>query len=189
LTTILLKEGNEEFRQTEFSFPSNQTSYIKTVSYVVNGTITELGQFEIQGNFNNEGQLSSLESLDLNTLEVKVFNFEYLDGNLVKIIDSNSDVWEILYDNKKTFHTYRSGCSDSYLSGSDVAGLIFLDEDLRDDLRHIPFLFDSNNINNPIEYKKNGITYRSFNYDYNGSDYPIKIITENYEILLTYIEI
>jgi hypothetical protein len=33
------------------------------------------------------------------------------------------------------------------------------------------------------------MTYRSFSYDYNGSDYPINIITEDYEILLTYVEI
>ncbi|PIV51723.1 MAG: hypothetical protein COS19_00325 [Flavobacteriaceae bacterium CG02_land_8_20_14_3_00_34_13] len=190
LSTILLREGNEEFWEIEFSFSSDQTSYTKTVSYVLNGMITQLGQYEISGNFNNEGQLISLESLNLNTLEVEVFNFEYLNGNLIKIIDPNSDVWEILYDNKKTFHTYRSGCSDSYWRALfDVAGLIFLDEDLASALRHIPFLFDSNNSNNPIEYKKNGTTYRSFNYDYNDSNYPIKIITENNEILLSYIEI
>jgi hypothetical protein len=66
LNSILLREGNEEFWEIEFSFSSNQT-YIKTVSYIANGTTTVQGQFEIHGNFNNEG------ATDI----IRVFKFKY----------------------------------------------------------------------------------------------------------------
>ena len=134
----------------------------------------------------SNGNLTSLINLNTDNNIETSFSFEYDNNNLVKIIDSENNIFEILYDNYNNFHTYPSGFSNGMVGSNEVASLLYLDYELTEKLRLFPSLFDHINTNNPIEYKINGSTYRSFEYEYNIYGYPTKIITNDIDINLSY---
>ena len=114
-----------------------------------------------------------------------LLKFEYTSGNLTKIYNDTVS-WGFSYDNKKNFHTFSSGFSDGIKaysnSYSDAAGIFWLDKNLSKILRNIPKFYSFLNKNNPEDYSKNGVIYRSLSYSYNENKYPTEMVDEKSDI-------
>lgn len=109
----------------------------------------------------------------------KTYFFEYSDDNLTKISDSDGNTWEIEYDSNKNLITYYSGYRGGHAL-SVAAGIHSISNtDLYLDLVRIPDFFNYRNNNNPTKITKNGNGLKTFVYEYNEFDYPIKLIYGN----------
>ncbi len=140
--------------------------------------------------YDQANRIISLIEIDDNTQAEKNFSFEYSNGNITRM-DVNGIIVEVVYDDKKNFHTYESGFEhyiySSYPKNQDVCGLLFLAEDVTNELKLVPLLYNHINVNNPLQYRVDGVTERTFNYEYNTSGYPVKVTTEGYgQIVLDY---
>tara|TARA_R110002124_G_scaffold286766_2_gene468631 strand:- start:648 stop:1787 length:1140 start_codon:yes stop_codon:yes gene_type:complete len=188
LATINVREGAEIFTIRDYTFDIPTNNYIVEGNEYVFGEIFELPTYENYPIFDSENRLISLRSIDINSGAEHYYSFAYENGNMTKITDQTGDIWEFIFDDKKTFHTYKNGCSNSFNS-YEFLGLIALDFELIRRIRLIPYLYGFTNQNNPIEYKLNGESYRTFSYEYNDIGYPVKIFGDNTEIFLTYSEL
>lgn len=183
-------------RFNDFSFNAGLDSYTRVQThkfYNNSGTLmlTEINNYTVTVGYNSDGKVISISEVDNDSSIQQVYNFEYLDGNLTKI-NLNGQILDIIYDDKKSFHTYDSGYGHyiyGHLKEKDAVGLLLLEENITSTLRRLPLLFNNRNKNNPLEYRLNGNQILTFTYEYNSLNYPIKITTSNQdEIFLEYYE-
>ncbi len=168
----------------------------ETGNYTRTGTAgsTDLGTIYGQPQFDSEGRLTYILFENPDATVISDFSFEYTNGNITKIVDGGGDIWEFMYDDKNSFHTFYSGSTigaDDFYGpnfDSDFMGLTHLDFTLINRIRKIPYLAAHINQNNPVMYMLNGTVYRTFDYLYNESDYPTTLITSDEEITLEYTE-
>ena len=202
------QEWNSDFKKAEYSYnnnsvqivlaegvPDSQKKYEINFNDELSYTLIEyyediyphyVATYNVSISKNSNGDTTNLIILNTDSNIETTFSFEYENNNLIKIIDSENNLFEISYDNSNNFHTYPSGYSNGWAGVSDFASLQLLDAPLIYKLRKFPTLFNHINANNPVQYKKNGSIYRSFDYEYNLNNYPTKISTDGIHINLFY---
>ncbi|MDC8002347.1 fibronectin type III domain-containing protein [Aequorivita todarodis] len=125
---------------------------------------------------NDDGNIVNYEELNLDTSELLITTFEYTNGNMTKLVTPDGNVLEIVYDDKKSFHTYKSRFPQYPKPIGeifDATGLIYIDSiPVYSRAKFIPQFYDYVNKNNPLEYKLDGQVKTTFEYVYNEDDYP-----------------
>lgn len=184
---IRITDGYADAQKIHELIYTNNSLYTRT-EYFSDFETTYVGTFEVNLSKDSNGKIIQVisENTDNNIQSRLVFEYDK-SQNLTKITDQNQNQYEIVYDNKRNFHTYPSGYSNGWGNSiSDVMSLLFLDNSLAEKLRLIPDLHNHINSNNPLKYLRNGETIRSFEYEYNEYGYPTKLITDGMEINLFY---
>ena len=184
-TNILLRDGLADARaEHEIDF-IDELSYVRT-EYYIDMYRNYIATHNVSLFKDSNGNVTKIISFNVDDNIESTYIFEYDNNNLTKIIDPQNNVFEMVYDNYSNFHTYPSGFSNGWVGVNDCASLLFLDAALTKKLRLLPSVFNHVNTNNPIEYKINGATYRSFEYEYNMYNYPTKLTTDGLDINLFY---
>lgn len=163
----------------------SETSYTRSYFEQTIGDPFLLKTFKVEIIKDSKDRIIEYESVNVETNTVnETYSFEYdVNNNLVRIIDMDENVYDIIYDNKNNFHTYTSTyVLDWHNTASDFASLIYFPIALS----YVYELYYHINKNNPFEYRKNGETLREFEYDYNEKDYPTKITTGDVVFSLEY---
>lgn len=178
LTTV--ESYSHGYTSCTFNFES-KTNYAYTqivFSQGGNGGNTQTFNYSIILTLNMDGNIVKYESRNIDTSELKTTTFEYTNDNITKLVTPEGKVLEIIYDNKKSFHTYKSRYPRGFHSANDeiidVAGFIYIDNiiDIYLATRYIPQFYDHLNKNNPLEYKLDGQVKTTFEYEYNENNYP-----------------
>ena len=184
---IRITDGYADAEQIHEIVYTNNSLYTRT-EYFSDFETTHVGTFEVNLSKDSNGKIIQVNSKNTDNNKQSRLVFEYDKSlNLTKITDQDQNQYEIVYDNKRNFHTYASGYSNGWSTRiSDVMSLLFLDNSLAGKLRLIPDLHNHINPNNPLRYSRNGDIIRSFEYEYNEYGYPVKLITDGMEINLLY---
>ncbi|MBW2938482.1 fibronectin type III domain-containing protein [Aureisphaera sp. CAU 1614] len=171
-----------EYRRYHYGL-SSYYLFETTQNYILNGPDDKLIQHRKNITYSYLGEVGEI-----------IYDFEYENGNLIRISDSNGDFWDIEYDNAPSFITFSMSFASSWLPDhaiTKVAGLYqHNDENLINDLNKIPEMFNHFNTNNPRIYRKNGTIIREIQYEYNIFGYPSKVMIEGIDdIHIDYIEL
>lgn len=158
----------------DYTFTSTDSADLIYSLYPVDGTDPMIISYSADFVLDAQGQLTSFQLTNTDTEEETTYTFEYSSNNLTKVVDNNSNTWEIEYDNKKSFLTYHSDFARDFIQSG---GLTFyhLDYDLYQLLRKTPMVNAHMNSNNPTSVKYNGKVITTFQYEYNNSDYPFEV--------------
>lgn len=159
LTDIYEFNFDHTFYTREFTYSNSNNEQSYTTVYFNNAT------------YGGEGHLTRLETQNQTNGESRINLFQYAGGNLIKVTDADSNVWEIEYDDKKSFKTFNSHFAGAQFSFG-IYRYNFLENNLVDELIRIPFFYNYNNQNNITAVRKNGALFVQISYEYNVYDYP-----------------
>lgn len=171
LIKIKHRYGDDIRRTDIYEFNSDPTLYTREYT-VENGNNGDTYTINFSNNATYvQGNLTRLETKNETTNEIRINLFEYENGNLIKITDADNNVWEIDYDDKISFKTFNSHFVGAQFSFG-IYRYNYLENNLVDELKRIPFFYDFNNLNNVTEVRKNGALFMNIMYQYNVYDYP-----------------
>ena len=177
LVQLITKEGYVfGYKKCNYNFDSSTNyTYTRIVFDDIQNTTTY--NYSVILSLNEDGNIVRYDRLNVDTTELETTFFEYTNGNVTKMITPDGKVLEILYDNKRSFHTYKSRFPKSsgslYGEISDVASFIYTEDiNIHFATSEIPKFYHYVNKNNPLEYKLNGQVKTTFEYEYNENDYP-----------------
>ena len=180
LERINYRRGDDIILEDKYEFNSDHTSYTREFikeNHITGETTTIL--YSNIATYNGQNNLTKLVTQN-ETMggDSKTIHFQYDGSNLIKITDSENNVWDISYDNKKrlkTFNGHFEGAQFTFGLKRDN----FLEDEIVKELMLIPFFYTFNNQNNITEVKKNGNLFSKINYQYNSYEYPIEALVNN----------
>lgn len=164
--------GYNSYYEFRYNFNEDSSYLYEIYSHNYNGPLNLISSYECEYSLDSNNRIITFKITDTNTNIEKLYNFEYLNDNITKIETPNQTL-EISYDNYNNYLTYKNGFHPAIMSANNIiAGLLFLPNDIKNQIGSIPFLFFHRNKNNPVEYKLNGSIYKEFTYEYDYNNYP-----------------